>query len=80
MLDDLTDVNLVVPPVVGNVLKYDGAEWIAGAGIEEPPNNNIGHLWWTTAGVSSWIQLTSDAEYSTTKSKVLQNEGDIAVI
>lgn len=80
MLDDLTDVNLTVPAVVGNVLKFDGTEWIAGASIQEPPNNNIGHLWRTTAGTSSWIQLTSDGEYANTKNKVLTNEGNIAVI
>lgn len=79
-LDELLDVNLTVPPVVNNVLKYDGTEWIAGNSIEEPPNNNIGHLWWTTAGTSSWIALTSDGEYSATKSKVLANEGNIAVL
>ncbi len=35
---------------------------------DEPANNNIGHLWRTQAGVSSWIQLTADGEYSTTRS------------
>lgn len=67
----------------GKFVKYDFLQnkfILDSASIQEPPNNNIGHLWRTTAGTSSWIQLTSDGEYSATKSKVLANEGNISVI
>lgn len=46
----------------------------------EAPNTNQGYLRKTTAGVGSWTLLSADSEYSTTKNKVLTNEGNITVL
>lgn len=46
----------------------------------EAPNTNQGYLRKTTAGVGSWQLLANDTEYSTTKSQVQTNSGNITVI